>query len=972
MDLLKGIFATQEVHIAGVTEFKPKHGTIPPKELLSIQGYDCFFNPSYEDSDTRGTLIYTKEHLKAQLVTNETTNNYKDCVWVKIPVQNNADMLVGCIYRSGTKEKAVKNDKELHTMIKHMSLNSGFKSVLIMGDFNHPGINWTPDPVITTVHRDSSHPEHQFVDTLNDSFLHQHVTLPTRDREGQKSKTDDLLLTNDKEMLNNIEHIGHLGESDHHIISFDIQSNFRKFTKKSLTQMKYHQTNIEGFVKEMNVNWEEKLDGKNAEDAYNIFLQQYDKACKDHVPTVTTKTQDRFFKPIWMKPATMNLIKRKRSAHIKYLNTKTLRDNLVYKSLRNQVTSATRQDRVAFERNITKEIKNNNKLFWRYVNSQRTSKSAIPDLKRKDGSLTADDREKAELLNEQFTSVYTEEDLLNIPDVEPLPILTNLTDIHITKEDVKKLLKGLRTNKSCGADKVHPYLLNKLAEHMATPLAIIFNISLKTGKVPSIWKEGIISAIFKKGNRSLPSNYRAITLTSVVCKLLEKIITNKIHKHLQENMLEDKKQHGFTPKRSTVSNLIEALNIWTEALSHGLPVDIIYLDFEKAFDKVPHQRLINQLSKYGITGNVLNWIEDYLKDRTQRVRVNGCFSSTSKVLSGVPQGSVLGPLLFLIFVADMAPLVQNFTSLYADDTKIFSYLLDNQISPHTPESIQNDINVLSRWSDKMQMSFNPEKCHRLHLGKSNNHHPYYLPKIYATTETATSISYTLYLHNLQDVQDEKDLGVYVDNSLNFKKHISQKISKANSMLYLIKNSFQHLDKNMFKLLYKSLVRPHLEYASCIWNPITKDDIIRLERVQRRATKLIPGLSNLSYPERLKELELPTLHYRRLRTDIIFVYNYVNQHILLDASTHCKKCHNFTDMLSPVTAGTRGHPFRYKIHRLNTTRKRFLTGRTLHYWNNLQPETVTACSLNSFKSRLRRDPSMPSQYTVVEYGAPKIR
>ena len=192
------------------------------------------------------------------------------------------------------------------------------------------------------------------------------------------------------------------------------------------------------------------------------------------------------------------------------------------------------------------------------------------------------------------------------------------------------------------------------------------------------------------------------------------------------------------------------------------------------------------------------------------------------------------------------------------------------------------------------------------------------------------------------------------------------------MLYLIKNSFQHLDKNMFKLLYKSLVRPHLEYASCIWNPITKDDIIRLERVQRRATKLVPGLSNLSYPERLKELELPTLYYRRLRTDIIFVYNYVNQHILLDASTHCKKCHNFTDMFSPVTAGTRGHPFRYKIHRLNTTRKRFLTGRTLHYWNNLQPETVTACSLNSFKSRLRGDPSMPSQYTVVEYGAPKIR
>ena len=143
---------------------------------------------------------------------------------------------------------------------------------------------------------------------------------------------------------------------------------------------------------------------------------------------------------------------------------------------------------------------------------------------------------------------------------------------------------------------------------------------------------------------------------------------------IAHSYLEDKHQHGFTPKKSTISNLIEALNIWTEAVSHGIPVDIIYLDYEKAFDKVPHRRLVNQLSKYGITGNVQQWIKDYLHNRTQRVRVNGQFSSTSRVLSGVPQGSVLGPLLFLIFVADMAPIVQNFISLYADDSKLFSYM----------------------------------------------------------------------------------------------------------------------------------------------------------------------------------------------------------------------------------------------------------------------------------------------------------
>ena len=155
----------------------------------------------------------------------------------------------------------------------------------------------------------------------------------------------------------------------------------------------------------------------------------------------------------------------------------------------------------------------------------------------------------------------------------------------------------------------------------------------------------------------------------------------------------------------------------------------------------------------------------------------------------------------------------------------------------------------------------------MHLGYNNNHYKYSLPKIYSTVQKPTSISYTFYFHQLEEVQEEKDLGVIVDNKLKFKSHISQKISKANSMLYLIKNCFKHLDENMFLLLYKSLVRPHLEYASSAWNPITKEDIIRIEGVQRQATKLIPNLSTLNYTERMTKLELPSLYFRRLRQDI---------------------------------------------------------------------------------------------------------
>ena len=665
---------------------------------------------------------------------------------------------------------------------------------------------WTPEPVITVNHRSENHPEHLFVNTLTDCFLHQHISQPTRERDGQRPTIDDLILSTDKDMVSNITHIGHLGASDHHMITFDVQSTFKKTIKKTQTNFKYPQANLDKIAEHMNIKWDDELKDKTSEEAYTLFLTKYREARDLYVPKSTKTTTDKYIKPIWMKPATLNLIKRKKHAHIKFLNTRKLWDKLAYNSLRNQVTSETRRDRIAFERNISREIKNNNKLFWRYVNSQRTSKTSIPDLQRKDGSLTSDDQEKAELLNQQFTSVYTDEDVSNIPTFDPIPTDTKLDTANIKINDVKKLLKGLRTQKSCGPDDVHPYLLKNLADTMSIPLTLIYNISIQTGSVPMIWKEGIVSALYKKGKKCLPSNYRPITLTSVVCKILEKLIVKMIQKHLKSNLLEDLHQHGFTVSKSTITNLIEALNIWTEALSHGLPIDIIYLDYEKAFDKVPHERLILQLNRYGITGDILNWIRDYLANRTQKVRVNGHYSISSPVRSGVPQGSVLGPVLFLVFVSDIAPLVNNFISLYADDTKLYSYLLDG-IS--TAESIQDDINTLSSWSLKMQMSFNPDKCVSLHLGKNNPKYNYSLPKIYNTFDKVNSTSYTIYFHPMKQVHEEKDLGVTVDSQLNFRKHISQKIAKANSMLFIIKNCFKHLDQEMFTLLYKSLVRPHL-------------------------------------------------------------------------------------------------------------------------------------------------------------------
>ena len=910
--------------------------------------------------------MYIKHHYNATTLTSPISSLFKDSLWLHVPGMQNQNLLIGCVYRSGSPAKAAHLDPDLHTVIKHMSADAGYNQVIIVGDFNHPHVAWTPDPVITTNHN-ANHPDVQFFNTITDAMLHQHISNPTRSREGQIPTIDDLLFSTDPDAIDDIQHIGHIGSSDHHCLTFSISHNYKKPKPAQTTRFNYNKADFNKLKEKLDIDWDSELQGKSAEDSFNHFLDKYNNACKESIPMVTVKNSDKYEKPIWMKPATMRLIKRKHRTHTKFLNTRASSTKTEYNQIRNQVTSAVKNDRISFERNISKEIKNNNKLFWRYVNSNRTTKAAISDLLKDDGTLATTDQEKAEVLNQQFSSVFTRENTDDIPVLDDLPCQTSLSTINVTVEGVEKKLKKLRTDKSCGPDGIHPLVLKNLSSILSTPLCTIFNTSLKSGQVPTQWKQGIVTAIFKKGRKCLASNYRAVTLTSIVCKLLEDLITEEIMKHLISNNRQDKGQHGFTPKRSTVTNLIQALNIWTEALAHGFPVDVIYLDFEKAFDKVPHERLLRQLQRYGIRGEVLDWIRDYLRERTQKVRVNGVYSTTAPVLSGVPQGSILGPVLFLIFVADSSSITRNFISLYADDTKLFSYLLDVAAAEDrfTPISIQTDLNILANWCDAMQMSYNIDKCHILHLGKHNPKQKYTLPKMTNVKKTTSSVSYDYTFHTLQEVTEEKDLGIVVDDQLNFRLHMNAKVKKANSMIFLIKNTFKYLDKNMFNLLYKSLVRPHVEYASPVWSPTYRMDVDCIEGVQHRATRLIPALTNLSYTERLAELKLPTLEYRRLRADLMLIYKYSHNLINLDPSTHCTKCPTNQSMLAPTSSTiTRGHKFKYQIHHHQGIRHRFLTTRSLNIWNKLQPDTVNANTVNTFKNRLSHDTAMPDKFVPL--------
>ena len=351
----------------------------------------------------------------------------------------------------------------------------------------------------------------------------------------------------------------------------------------------------------------------------------------------------------------------------------------------------------------------------------------------------------------------------------------------------------------------------------------------------------------------MASNNRPVSLTSIVCKCLEKIVWDRIIKFMINEGLFSNRQYGFISRRSTSLQLLKVLDKWTEALDSGHSIDCIYMDYAKAFDTVPHQRLVYKLSRYGINAGAVSLIENFLENWTQQVIVQGEESAWKPVTSGLPQGSVLGPVLFVIFINDLPESVASEAYLFADDTKIF-HIIKNE---EDRGELQKDLNKLNKWSNDWLLKFHPQKCKYMTIGKNND-----------------KVSYTLKDQDLQKVKEEKDIGVTIDDELDFESHISEKINKATRTFGMLCRSFNCLDCQTFLSLYKTMVRTHLDYASLVWAPYKMKHIEIIENVQRRCTRQLPYMKDLSYQERLKKLNLPTLAYRRIRGDMIETFKIV--------------------------------------------------------------------------------------------------
>ena len=907
------LICNEEPDLILVTEVIPKaqRNPIAPAQL-SIPGYNVFtsFNPSFPNlgpSGTRGICIYAADHLRVS----EVSLGYSSVehIWIRLSLVGSDGLLLGCIYRSPSSgmEESILDLDNLFQQATSMS----FSHVLIAGDFNIPHIDWENQ----TSSAPATHASHTFIETVQDCLLYQHIKDPTRYRLGETPNTLDLVFTNEEGMVKNIQYLSPLGNSDHVVLRFALtcyMNPVESFPSKRVI------TDYKQVSEVLRASSWSQMEMMSLDDAYSFFRSTVTLAIEKSSKTRSTHRN----KNIYMDRKAMQMKKKKQTLWGIHHRTHDPIDFARFARCRNELRRLTRNLRSRYESKLVSNLKQNPKAFWRYASSRLRTRSRVDDLRTEDGAITSSNQEKADVLSRYFTSVFTQEGNTPVPMMRRYWEGPTLEDVDVSPIKVEAKLALLRPNSSPGPDTIHPRILCESAQSLAIPLSILFRKSLDSGRLPHEWKTGEITPIFKKGDRQSPSSYRPVSLTAVPSKVLESLVRDNLLHHMSATGMLHGAQHGFLPKRSCATQLMEVVEDWTAAMEDGDPVDVVYLDFAKAFDSVPHQRLIHKLHAYGIRGKLLNWITAFLLDRQQRVVVQGSRSAWAPVTSGVPQGSVLGPVLFTIFVNDMPWEVSSSIKLFADDTKLYRRV------PRGDDDLQADIDALVRWSTKWLLPFNASKCTVMHIGHQN-----------------PSTNYSLGGTLMEVTTEEKDLGIIVDTHMNFHKQTAVAISKASQMLAVIKCSFANINEFTLPLLFKTMVRPLLEYCNTVWGPFGKVDQQRLERVQRRATRMVLSIRHLPYPERLRLLRLPSLCYRRRRGDMVTVYQLLHGGMAVPQETF---------LVRNTSKMTRGHPWKLRKPRtVKLPRRNAFSSRVINDWNALPAEVVSAESVNQFKNRLDR-------------------
>ena len=641
IDELEHVIGIHKAHVVLVNEVKPKNSRyIMSKEELTIEGFTAY-GRNLDNKVGRGIIIYVKDSISSHVkeVDDMHSCNQEDFVeslWLELAMAHTT-CKIGCVYRSPN--SSTENNKNmLVTMENIVKPNC---PTIIAGDFNYRGIDWD---TWTVTGNDSDEGKLNFLNCMREHCDEQYVKTPTRCRGADTPSLLDLVFSNTPELVEDLQLQGPIGNSDHAVVTFNLVLNLENNTEIKYRK-DYKKGNFTGLKAELNnINWDQMLKG-DINQKWVIFKQTVLKLEDKYIPTkkITYNHKHKLNLSLDVRKS----VKKKHGLWKKYMNTRDGSDYREYCKSRNKVKNLIKKIRKEKERDIANSIKTNPKTFWQYIKSKKTVKEGvaplITDPTNPNSKIAESDGDKAEVLATFFSSVFTQEPTDEIPTLPNIELGNIMTELDITEEMVLKVLLKINPSKSGGPDGLQSRLLSEIAVDIVVPITQIFKDSLASMKLPEDWKHARVSALFKKGKKNLANNYRPVSLTSILCKCMEHIIRNHIYNYMKTCRLFSKNQFGFLNGRSTSLQLLKVMNDWTLSLENGHMVHCAYMDFMKAFDTVPHRRLLYKMNHYGIANPITGWVQDFLTDRKQYVQIKDSRSIWHTVTSGIPQGSVLGP-----------------------------------------------------------------------------------------------------------------------------------------------------------------------------------------------------------------------------------------------------------------------------------------------------------------------------------------
>ncbi|MEW8546213.1 MAG: reverse transcriptase family protein [Candidatus Thiodiazotropha sp.] len=922
IDLIRGEAEAYDILVFSETWLKP----VIKNESILIENFSPPFRKDRSDRVGGGVAIYVRDTITCK-ERQDLEINGLEAKWIEIIVRSRK-VLIGAFYRPPN------STTDYYNLILESfdrAYNTNISDIIITGDFNYDM---------------STNENNKIKDLMLQYQLTQLIKDPTNFTENSASLIDLFLVRN----LTNVLFSGVLDSFIPDQIRYHCPVILLlKFIRPTLKSFKrriwnYNLADYDKYrdllsrsdlIRDLTLN--------NIDDVIQNITEDIHKASLESIPNkiVTIRPSDH----PWITTKIRKIIRKRKRTYRKYKRTKFIALWEKYKKLRNMVVREIRKSKAEYFDKLENSINSDSidpKMFWKaskcLLNTNKKSYT-IPPL-FSDGRYAETDEEKANVLNDFFAaqSIVNDENK-QLPPIRPVTY-SQLQTISFTRQDVKDVLSNLQVSKASGPDLISPRLLKEGAEILATPLSVLFNFLITNEYFPIFWKDANVTPVDKKKDKSLPSNYRPISLLNQLSKVMERCVHKYVYNYINTNHLITTLQSGFIPGDSTTYQLLHTYHQFCEAVDSGKEVRVVFCDISKAFDRVWHKGLLHKLSCLGISGSLLNWFSSYLSNRRQRVVLNGICSGWTYIKAGVPQGSIMGPLLFLIYINDIVNEIHSHIRLFADDTSLYIIVENPQIAATT---LNTDLGTITRWASDWLVDFNPSKTVSMIVSRKSaqtNHPPLFMDNTIISENTS-----------------HKHLGLTFSNTCTWSEHIKNITDTAWLRLNLLRVLKFKLNRRALQKLYFAFIRPLLEYSSSVWDNCSTENKKLLESIHIEAARIITGATKLCNIEKLySELGWDSLQERRNKQKLIIFYKIVHN----EAPTY------LNDLIPPLVQNVNRYNLRNSDDictlrcRTNLYYNSFLPS-TIRAWNTLPIEIKQATSVASFKYRLNRNIIQPPKY-----------